>query len=71
MKPIVLAREHGPVYANLRHSRKCHDAGDDDDRGNRANSPQEVADAIDIQQRKRDQRPTHQAPRRKKRVSAR
>jgi hypothetical protein len=30
MKPVVLAREHGAVNENLRHSRKCHDPGDHD-----------------------------------------
>ena len=61
MKPIVLAREHGPVYENLRQSGKCHDAGDNDDWSDRADSPQEVPDSIGIQQGKRNQRAAHQA----------
>jgi len=61
MKPIVLAREHGPVYENLRQRGKCHDAGDNDDWSDRADSPQEVPDSIGIQQGKRNQRAAHQA----------
>ena len=70
MKPVVLARKHSAVNENLRHSRKCHDPGDHDDWSNPANSPQEVTDAINIQQRKRDQRAAHQAARREIRMGA-